>query len=380
MMNPEEIKVVHKTIEKILRELLKGDNLDFELIEKLANEFVKLGSFTPVRWDMKEVRKWEDSLRIISQKPYSKEILGVLVDIEAKASLEKKEPLQFLMLEMRTNIFNDSPSDLIKLKELTITYPHNLLFYLYYGTYIGGEHDVEKIELELVCKKTLEFIGFTVEPDNYNLSGAAVSVCLRLLHKYMELHEFEKAVRLQNEISEVALFKKHDAIANIIYDMKFTIMQSKAQYELIESTVEEFRKEIELQSEDARKKGFEQLVIFTAVITFLITAANSISSASFPVVGIGVLGYTLLTFVLAILMCLEKPISLRDDNRFRLLIGSSIIAILIAISSVVTKIESICVYNCGPVTQNIEVINVLPNFFEREESEVVEITPPWEIE
>lgn len=379
-MNPEEIKVTHKTIEKIFMELLRGDNLDFELIEKLTSEFVKLGSFTPFRWNMNEVRKWEDSLRAISKKPYSKEILGVLVDIEAKASLEQKEPLLFLILEMRTNIFNDIPSDLIKLKELTISYPHNLLFYLYYGTYISGEYDVEKNELELVCKKTLEFLSFTVEPEHYNLSGVAVSVCLRLLHKYIELHEYDKAVIFQKEISEVELFKKHDAIANIIYDMKFTIMQSKAQYELIESTVKEFRKEIESQSEDARKKGFEQLVIFTAVITFLITAANSISSASFPVVGIGVLGYTLLTFVLAILMCIEKPTSLRADNRFRLLIGSSIIAILIAISSVVTKIESICVYNCGPVTQNIEVINVLPNFFEREKSEVIEISPPWKIE
>lgn len=379
-MNPEETKVVHKTIERTLIELLKADNLDFELIEKLANEFVKLGSFTPFRWHMGEVRKWEDSLRAISKKPYSKEILGVLVDIEAKASLEQKEPLQFLMLELRANIFNDTPSVLLKLKELTAIYPHNLLFYLYYGTYIANENNIDKTELELVSKKTLEFVDFTLEPEGYNLSGAAVSVCLRLLNKYIELHQYDKAVSFQKEISEVGLFKKDYEIANIIYSMRFTIIQSRAQYELIESTVKEFRKEIESQSEDARKKGFEQLVIFTAVITFLITAANSISSASFPVVGIGVLGYTLLTFVLAILMCLDKPVSLRADNRFRLLIGSSVIAIVIALSSVVTKIESICIYSCGPVTQNVDVINVLPEFFGRKKSEEMEVIPPWKIE
>ncbi|MEZ8482614.1 DUF4231 domain-containing protein [Vibrio splendidus] len=379
-MTTNDINELHNSIIEIFNLLVKKDNVDLELIENLTGKFAQIGSFTPSKWPLKQVKIWESSLGEVAKKTYSKDVLGLLVDALAKSDEHEKEPLEFLILEVRWNIFKDLEDTLNLLKRLTSTYPHNSIFFLYFGNHLGGRIEVNTEDLELAYKKTLEYLSFTPPNNTYNLGGTALSVCLRLFYKYVEMHQYDKAQKLFEAISEVKHFKNDTALRNIIFNLPFAIMQGRSQYQLNLSVTERINKDLAKQSEEVRKKSFEQLVIFTAVITFLITAANSISSASFPLLGIGVLGYTLLTFVLAILMCLDKPESLWRDNRFKILLGSSIMALVISACSLLGQFSSLCIYNCGPTSKNVEVINILPDIFSEESKEFGEIKPPWKLE
>lgn len=371
---------VHQSINEALNNIKGAQEFNPVLVEALIQAFSRLGSYTPKKWLYSQSREWEMSLKELSKKDYSKELLGCFIDAKIVASKEAYEPISFLILEMQWNIFKDDDWVIDYLKKLTIDYSHNYLFFLYYGNHLGAIIDADKTELQIAFKKTVEFLGFLgLQSSQHNLGGQAISVCLRLFHKHVELHEYDDAYLLFEQLQKIDHFMSDTVFSNIIYSLPYTIMQGKSQYQLNISTTQNLKAQLIEQSDENRKKSFEQLVIFTAVITFLITAASSVSSASFPLLGIATLGITLLTFVLSIMMCLDKPDKLRKDSRFKILVCAFLIIILLTLCSTIQNFESLCLYNCGPVINEVEISFKVPNFFQQEKKLLLEVLPPLKV-
>ncbi|ELX7501886.1 hypothetical protein SKP08_001951 [Vibrio fluvialis] len=357
-MNSTDIDNLHRSITNLITKLLKtnGNNFHKPCLD-LIDELVNIGSYTPQKWSWGVVKTWEEKLQEIGKLAHGQEILGLFKEKRLQATEPEKEPLSFAINELLWGVFSDNKKTESQLNNMVKKYPDNMLFAFYYCTFVFGDEEIQNHEIVLISdelidtyKKTLTFMSS--QPVSIDEQGVILGLGINIFYRYIEHHDYESALNVRELLSAQTCYVKNPHFQNIIYSLKHAVVQSKAYFKLNEQTAKTFKQELQSISKDSSKKSFEQLIIFTAIITFVVTAAGSAIKSPLPLWEITGLGMTLLVFVLAIMMCLDKPQKIYKDLRFYILI----IAFGFTATLATFNTRNTCLWIC---TVNIQMPNTI---------------------
>lgn len=337
-MEIRDISVIHSNIEATLRDVVSTSKEDlFTKCCSLVESFSKLGPYTTTTWHHTQVKVWEDLIQKIGESPYKEESLSYIM--HAKGNQES-EALEFLEHELRHTIQPDPERASEQLKSLTNRFPNNGLFRKYRCNFIDYESDCTTEDIMQLYNHCYHYEvsysdGAKNTPNHLATNGIK---CFYLL---TERFEFEKAFQVRQSLMEQPNVMSDTHLKNIVINLKYVLIQSKATYKQNQQSIHDVKEEIKKVTYESNKKSFEQLIIFTAIITFVVTAAGSSVQSSLPLWEIVGLGMTLLVFVLAIMMCLDKPQVLLKDFRFYILIAAFGLTGALAITSAMNKVTII---------------------------------------
>lgn len=306
-------------------------------VENIFEQLELYAIYDVATWHIDEIQKIEKSLSILAEKSFA---ANVCQDI-TKANVEDAgEALKFVKLLFEGAFYKDRSRFLSDVRALVSRYPENQAYtYLLINmVYKNGEY-----ELDLLLEAQKEACSLVMKCTNsssqhtYVVIGINLSV--RLFYKYLALHEFTKAKEVIDQLDNVKPFAEDSLINNVLAGLPFALEQNKSLYELNKISLTEMENKVNKLGQDNNKKSFEILIVFTAVITFLVTAAGATTSEHTSIAGLASLGLTLLTFIVASLMCLERPKNLFSDPRLIVLVLALLSTIAMALVDKYDKFE-----------------------------------------
>ncbi|ELV8694273.1 hypothetical protein QNE54_000987 [Vibrio fluvialis] len=353
-MDKNQLKQIHTQIRTQLKALEESTDSNYaERLDELLATWASLGSYSRSKWSYAEVDAWEQACTKIGQLDHADDIL-----YEAKGRIDDRshETAHFFWTEIEWEVKRDIRLVEENTASLIQRFPHNHWFISYYCNfatsidYKGSSN--EKIESYYISTinhlKTLDKVA---ENAVFMILRNGVS----LFYRYLSSKNYDGAERLLNTIEKSELFDTTLNTYSEMQSLKHTLAQAKSDKALIDSTYAKVSKKVEDVSSNANKKSFEQLVIFTAIITFVVTAAGSAVKSPLPLWEIVGLGMTLLVFVLAIMMCLDKPQVLLKDFRFYILMAAFGLTAVLAITTIIAERPTINNYYTTEATNKVEL-------------------------
>lgn len=314
---------IHKLItekQKILASAISNKELDDVIIafREYIDEFMKIGSYNKNTWNVTWTRTCWMFFVELSEYTYATEFLAELDRYILNGSISQIEALEFARCELRWAITENK--DLIKddIKRLVIKYPYNVEFAHTLAHVLIFGDDGEKIEAINYYRRCIIEWG----SNNNELIKQAYNHEMDMFRSTLERGDYENAQIQITNIQSFDAYSKNAFFNNnsIIYNERIKDRQhTQALAKEIEKEVKEsVRKEYEAQS----KKNIEQLGIFSAVITFIITAAaaafNS-SSDNTPLILVSI-GLILILFISTISLFNDKPRDIFKDFRLYIIL------------------------------------------------------------
>lgn len=319
-----------------------------------------LGPYNSEQWYWEDVQKWWSLFETVSGLPHISSLLSILDDEIAKADIKTLEPLEFMRIELTAHSPCFESVLRSNIEELIKKYPNNVEFLNTYAHMLVDEmSSIEDIELGIMLYKA--YVERTSSSDDNNVVWSVYNSELMLYQKFRELDDDVNAEKVLDRMSEYKPFEESKDLWNTFADVLHVHDNMKIVTKRIQSIADKYQEDSIQMAKESTSKTFEQLVIFTAIITFVITAAGSTVQSSLPLWGITGLGMTLLIFVLTIQLGLEKPTwsMLKTDFRFYSLISAFVLTSILTVVATFEKVEIRfgCIYNC-----NYDV--KLPDIFE----------------
>lgn len=341
-----DINELHKKIHTLLSKLSTSDKNDFQgTCDELITTISALGTYTPNYWAFTQIKIWGDILEKIGHLDHYQEILGRITNFDPNAT---NESLNFISFEIRYAKDLNRQEACSALELLCIKHPNNTVFRLYYSSFVFY---TQKVTLDK-CFKAFQFgVNFYSENTfiNADYYASIISSGIKLFYLCLEEQKYKEAEDVFDALSKLPNLQSDPHFQNLVAILPNTLKQSMANAHLIERSVTEVTDQLETITRESNKKSFEQLVIFTAIITFVITAAGSIMSNPTQLWALSGLGATLITFILCVLLFLDKPTfgALLKDFRFYVLVISATVTIWIASIATADKISIDCLFNCS---------------------------------
>ncbi|ULN63109.1 hypothetical protein MID13_09200 [Vibrio gigantis] len=342
------IQKAHQKIDSQWKALLQSNVDTCEAsLDNLLDAYQELGEYNPSNWDSKNVRIWFDNCTSLSKLPLTEKLIPSL---RFKLSVEKSEGASFIFQELLWNNDKTEQRNLVEILDTLDSFPKNHWFQMIYCN-IACSFDCNNNELDDLEKRfslSLAHLHSIKQPDQ--VAGYYLMAGVGLFHKYLKNLDMDSAKRIRERLENDTIFQANNVFADFITNLSFELSQAQSLMDLQRSV----EQKVSIIAENANKKGFEQLVIFTAIITFVITAAGSIMSNPLQLWALAGLGATLITFVLCVLLFLDKPKfgELLVDFRFYVLAISTSITIWIATIAATDQIKIDCIINC---TYSLEV-------------------------
>ncbi|WP_127908144.1 hypothetical protein [Aeromonas hydrophila] len=328
-------KLLHQKIDEMQNELtalMRAD--DHKAIEiefgKFLAEFSKIGTYNKVMWPVTQSRKWWSFFEETSQYKLASVLISLIDNRLAICESTELESLLFARLELLWNI-TKTPSSLRSIAlGLVDKYPHNIEF-IHTAAHIFGEdkeYSFKAIKLYRRCieewgKEHSELIKYT-----YNLE-------LGVFRDTLEDKDYLNAEKQIDYIMSFAFYQKNAMFHNnsIMYkerlrDRKFTEATAlKIERELTQTVINE--------SVQQGKKNIEQLGLFSAVITFIVTAAASALNSDktmTPLILVSI-GVILILFISTIALLNNPPKKPIRDFRVYLVLFYAVLTIYVVNST-----------------------------------------------
>lgn len=308
------MKKIREIIEKIASE---NNNIE-NYAQQLVKELDCYRNFDAYSWNINEIDIIENKLAEITRKNSVSYLYQHLLQQKDTCNGEGFELLKYLC---ELNLLKNKTKSLSTIQNLISLYPENHIFSYFFikMVYDNNENDLNLLiaSQQQGCDITMKSIGYA---SNHTYTVISMNLCIRLFNKYIGLHDFDSAEKLVTELDNINPFIDDISFNNVLATLPFTIEQNKALFNLNQKTLNEMENKVNKLNEDNNKKSYEILIIFTAVITFLITAANNTASDNTSIAGLASFGFTLLVFIVASIICLERPENLFRDVRVAILI------------------------------------------------------------
>ncbi|MEZ8627825.1 hypothetical protein AB6D75_18735 [Vibrio splendidus] len=318
--------------------------------DELIKSFIQIGSYNKTLWHHRQSSLWWEKISILSRSERGSFFITKLKERIRSAPVNDIEPLTFLHLEMTVN--QAIPKNLYSevSKAALEQYPHNLEFLHTYAHTLKASGATKESITEAIGLYRSYIDAFSpdypprVLEETYNLE-------LNLFRSYRKEEKFVEADHILTQTRNYNPYKDSDVFSNISLTISEQFAERKHFYEMVKDTEQELRNIVEKQKKEQDKNSFQQLAIFTAIITFIITAAGSsgpdhIDSAA-NLIGLGLI---LIMFVASTSLFFTKPLSYHKDIRVWVLV---IFSILTAINTIETREIKIagCLFNCETVIE-----------------------------
>lgn len=368
----DPIQSNHNKIAENWKKLIAASPDDFEpILGDLIISYENLGEYTPEKWDPKRVNEWLENCEKLAESSYSPSIIKLL---RYKISTKATEGAVLIFQELLWCSKNRDMNTLTELVQALKLFPNNPWFKMIrcnvMASFYWEADDLLSLENDFIqCLAHLHSLQ-----DKRAMSGYYLFTGVSLFRKYIQHHDLASAKRIKLMLDNTPTFNDSVVYSNTLMGLYSELSQAQAMFKLQEST----EQKIADIANNANKKNFEQLVIFTAIITFVITAAGSAIKSPIPLWEIVGLGMTLLIFVVAIMLCLDSPTKqeLNKDFRFWVLRTAFVLTALLAGVNAVKTIDvdlSECLFNCS------YSLNVKSSFAAPKHEEFP-ITPPWRLD
>ncbi|GLO63647.1 hypothetical protein MACH09_41550 [Vibrio sp. MACH09] len=156
-----------------------------------------------------------------------------------------------------------------------------------------------------------------------------------------------ESIRACPEYRKTAFYNNNTLTIREIYN------ERKHLREVTDSLKNELKAKMDDYEKEHNKSSFQQLVLFTAVITFVITAATSATSAQFDVRTLSSIGLILIIFVTTASLFNDKPNKFLLDYRIYILMIFILSIILINFSPAINNYSNSkkCLLNCNVVIE-----------------------------
>ena len=306
-------------------------------VEELINKLDTYRLYDAITWNIDEVKHIDKSLSMVADKSFAANLYQIL---SQQPESEAGEALKLVKFLFELKYLKDKLKSMNKIQYLLSQYPENQI-YAYF--FIKMVYDSEEYDLELLLASqkagcTL-VMKCTAGNARHTYVVIAINLSVRLFYKYIALHDFISARKLIAELDNVKPFTEDLQFNNVLAGLPYTLEQNEALYNLNKTSLKKMEDKVKQLGEDNNKKSFEMLIVFTAVITFLVTAAGATTSESTSIAGLAALGLTLLVFVVASLICLERPKTLLKDTRMIVLILALLSTLAMALVDKYDKFE-----------------------------------------
>uniref|UniRef100_UPI001114100E hypothetical protein n=1 Tax=Vibrio sonorensis TaxID=1004316 RepID=UPI001114100E len=301
-------KELLERIGKTLEELSNEKNLDLseKLFLDLIEDFKLLGPYNKKAWHWKSTQKWWLLFEDVSEKPNISSLLNSLNIEIAKANSDTIEPLEYLKIELTASSPSFGKIQRSNLESLIKKYPNNVELLNTYAHLLTEEKSTTD-DFELGIELYKEYVKHTNESDENEVVWSVFNSERTLYIKYRERNDDLNAKKVLDRMSDYLPFIKSTELWNMLMDAIHLHDNMNVVTSRIQSIADTYQKEAIEISKESSAKTFEQLVVFTAIITFVVTAAGSAINSSIPLLGLLGLGTVLLVFVLTVQLSTEKP-------------------------------------------------------------------------
>ncbi|EKF9168890.1 hypothetical protein ACT9W4_003589 [Vibrio cholerae] len=306
-------------------------------IDAVFNLLVQHSRYDVNVWNINEIQEIESLMSNLAEKSFAAKLYQDFVRVDA---LEENEAIKLVRFLFEMKFYKDKVKSLENVRTLRLKYPDNQIFSYLIANIV---YNLEEYELELLLESQKAICILIVQCTDYKASeiysNIGFNLSVRLFYKYLAQHDYINARSLIEQLDNFKQFTENTIYNNILAGLPFTLEQSRSLYELNKTSLYEMKKKVNKLGQDSNKKSFEILIVFTAVITFLVTAAGATTSEYTSISGLASLGFTLLTFVIASLMCLERPKNLFSDPRLLILVLALISTLLMVLVDKYDKFE-----------------------------------------
>ncbi|HDM8235700.1 TPA: hypothetical protein P0E28_005207, partial [Vibrio campbellii] len=305
-------KQVEESIEKSLHEEVESGFLTF------MEELVSIGPYSKKNWHISFTsRLWEFFAKLAKYENVSQ----LLHNVDSRigiASSNELEALEFVRIELLWGNVSQTKILRHEIERLVEKYPYNLEFVHALANVLISQ-DEEKFTAIRLYRQCIDAWGKDyndIVKDTYNYE-------MSFYKEALESGDYLNAEKQIDYIKSYQPYKRSPFFNNNtllfqerLKDRKFTeALASKIERELKESVNKEY--------EGQNKKNLENLGVFSAIITFIITAAASAYNAdqqNTPLILLSI-GLILILFMTSVMLFNDKPQALFKDFRFYLLVA-----------------------------------------------------------
>jgi hypothetical protein len=328
-------KLLHQKINEMQNELtalMSADNHSAIEVEfgNFLTEFSKIGTYNKVMWPVTQSRKWWSFFEKASKYKLASVLISLIDNRLAICDSIDVESLSFARLELLWNI-TKTPSSLRSIAlDLVDKYPYNIEF-IHTAAHIFGEDKEYAFKAIKLYRRCIDEWGGEYSElikHTYNLE-------LNVFRDTLENKDYLNAEKQIDYIMSFDHYQKNVMFHNnsIMYrerlrDRKFTEATAlKIERELKQTVINESA----LQG----KKNIEQLGLFSAVITFIVTAAASALNSDktmTPLILVSI-GVILILFISTIALLNNPPKKPIRDFRVYLVLFYAVLTIYVVNST-----------------------------------------------
>ncbi|HCM0980217.1 TPA: hypothetical protein ACF35C_004645, partial [Vibrio parahaemolyticus] len=325
IMTTKKINKVHKEVNdkiEILNGCIESGSYD-EIqgaFDEFIDSFVKIGSYNKITWSVTWTRRiWDYSEELAKYQHISSFIVKIKQRL-INSDLDEKEPLEFLLLELQGAVVNNI--NLIKKQAIRCAneYPYNIEFVqILAHALMQSKKKSDNFEaIHHYRKCVVEWGGAYNDLIKYLFNKE-----LSIFKKTLSSGEYLEAEKQLDHIMSFTPYQKNPLSQNTMLIFKDRLMDRKHTEAINAKTTREIKESIKEEYSSQSKKNIEQLGVFSAVITFIITAAASAFNSkneNVPLL-IMAIGLILILFMSTISLFNEKDKKFFSDYRFYIVIG-----------------------------------------------------------
>lgn len=305
-----------------------------EAIDQYIELLTKAGSYSKENWS----KHWTEALSFISiyLSDEEKAYFNAKIDKKITDNPSYDEPLGFLKIEVNWDHDFDELKKLESLIEYyALKYPYNLEFQnslIVYRTHSGSKPTcIDTVrEAHTLALKVAKKFNFSEKYSNDNLERS-ISLYTNLLLTNNQLDKAEDEIQKIKTIAREELIKNPEVaqtteLYKTAVKLEVRVDDYRAFQKLNDTTTQENKKWIESRLSSGERKSIEVLSIFTAIITFIITATiSAITKSEFPIAVLSSLALILILFVYLISHISEEKS--KRSNKTLILVTLHLIAL-----------------------------------------------------
>ncbi|EGQ9313619.1 hypothetical protein F7U73_22580, partial [Vibrio vulnificus] len=318
----DSFKIIHNNLSKIQQSIVTAiDESNYAEVEdqfdKFLVEFVKIGSYNKVSWPVAQSRKWWEFFEVLGRYELASMLLPKIKEKMAENIVSDIEPLEFAYIELSWSISKRPSLHKEKVLKLISDFPHNIEF-AHTAAHILSEDKTTTFESIKLYRRCIEEWG----GQHNTLISHLYNVEIKIFKATLENGDYLHAEKQLDLIINFEPYSKNALSNNTSLMYKERLRDRKFTEASIKKLKRELTDDIKGELESQSKKNIEQLGVFSAIITFIITAAASAFNSEHsmtPVILISI-GLILILFVASMSLLNFKPKKLYLDFRFYVLI------------------------------------------------------------
>lgn len=308
--------------------LQMNDEACVRLVPQLIERLNYCSSYNQAEWNIDKIVQVDQQVSMLVNKdPVNFSSIYNYLLSKYNPDCEASRLLRYLF---ELHLFKNNDKSLNTIQNSMELFPDNRAFIFLFVqlVYKDNRNELMADSQNRICN--LLMLSQDVSEKNRCLD-LALNISVKLFYQYVFSHDFKSAQTLLDKLENVTAFQNDTFCKNILAPLPYALDQSRSLYTLNQNTIHDLELKVRKLGEESNKRVFEILIIFTAVITFLVTAASTATSNTTTMIGLLSFGLMLLGFVISSLICLERPKSIRKDARFTILIIALIASVLIAL-------------------------------------------------